>query len=437
MSYQETLNWLFSLENMGIKLGLDNTIELLSRLGNPHLKFRSVHIAGTKGKGSVCAMISSILQEAGYKVGLYTSPHIVDFRERIQVNRTQISENELLRLIEEIRPIAEEMAATHASKRLTFFEISTAMAFVYFADKGVEEAVIEVGMGGRLDATNVIYPDCCGITKIELEHTQYLGDTLGKIAFEKAGIIKPGVPVVAADGRNEVLEVIRSVCRERNAPLRIVGNDLKYHLISTTLNGTIIEIEPIGKIYVPLIGSFQALNAAIAYGCIQELIKKGIDISDNAIVNGFSETRWPGRFEIVSRFPLVIFDATHTPDGAAIMSKDLEKLANGRIILVLGVLNDKDIDGLAKHLGRIAAISIATAPKSKRAYQARVVAEHLKKYCSHVETIESVGDAVERALGIASDNDTVLITGSLYTIGEARVWWDSHETRKRDADHAR
>jgi dihydrofolate synthase/folylpolyglutamate synthase len=437
MSYQETLNWLFSLENMGIKLGLENTLELLKRLGNPHLKFRSVHIAGTKGKGSVCAMISSILQEAGYKVGLYTSPHIVDFRERIQVNRTQISENELLRLIEEIRPIAEEMALANAYKRLTFFEITTAMAFVYFADKGVEEAVIEVGMGGRLDATNVIYPDCSGITKIGLEHTQYLGDTLEKIAFEKAGIVKPGVPVVAADGSKEVLNVIRSVCRERNAPLRIVGSDLKYNLISTTLNGTIIDIEPIGKIYVPLIGSFQALNAAIAYGCIQELVKKGINISDDAIVNGFSETRWPGRFEIVSRFPLVIFDATHTPDGAAIVSEDLEKLANGRVILVLGVLNDKDIDGLAKHLGRIATIAIATAPKSKRAYQAGVVAEHLKKYCSHVETVESVGDAVERALRIASNNDTILITGSLYTIGEAKVWWDSHETRKRDLDHAR
>ncbi|MDH7509323.1 MAG: folylpolyglutamate synthase/dihydrofolate synthase family protein [Methanomassiliicoccales archaeon] len=437
MSYQETLNWLFSLENMGIKLGLENTIELLKRLGDPHLRFRSVHIAGTKGKGSVCAMISSILQEAGYKVGLYTSPHLVDFRERIQINRTQISESELLRLIEEIRPIAEEMASVNAYKRLTFFEITTALAFLYFADKGVDEAVIEVGMGGRLDATNVIYPDCSGITKIGLEHTQYLGDTLGKIAFEKAGIVKPGVPVIAADGSEEVLNVIRSVCRERNAPLKIVGSDIKYDLISTTLDGTIIDIERIGRVHVPLIGSFQALNAAIAYGCIQELIKKGIDIPDSAIVRGFSETRWPGRFEILSRSPLVIFDATHTPDGAAIVSKDLQELVKGRIILVLGVLNDKDIDGLAKHLGKIATVAFATAPKSKRAYPAHIVADHLKRYCSQVETVEDVGDAVETALRMASVDDTVFITGSLYTIGEAKVWWDSHEAHKRDFDHTR
>ncbi|MEM2943652.1 MAG: folylpolyglutamate synthase/dihydrofolate synthase family protein [Methanomassiliicoccales archaeon] len=432
MSYHETLEWLFSLENMGIKLGLANTLELLKRLGDPHSKFRTIHVAGTKGKGSVCAMTSSILQEAGLKVGLYTSPHIVDFRERIQINGVPISESEMLRLAEEIRDIAEEMANSDPFKRLTFFEITTAMAFLYFANSSVDEAVIEVGMGGRLDATNVIHPECCAITQIGLEHTQYLGTTIEKIAYEKAGIIKPYVPVIAANGTDVAIRVIENVCLEKHAPLRIVGRDLGYNLISVSLSGTNVELEGLGKVKIPLIGSYQAMNAAIAYGCIEELMKRGMCIAEEIIIRGFENTKWPGRFEVVSDSPMVILDATHTPDAAEIVAKDLMCLATGRIILVLGVLNDKDLDGIARHFGKAAHIAIATSPKSKRAYDASAVAEHLAKYCSTVQTVDNVGEAVRRALTMASKRDTVFITGSIYTIGEAKVWLDSYEASNRN-----
>jgi dihydrofolate synthase/folylpolyglutamate synthase len=428
MGYRETLDWLYSLETMGMKFGLKNVSELLEHLGNPHSKFRSVHVTGTNGKGSVCAMTSSVLKEAGYEVGLYTSPHIVDFRERIQVNGIQIPESRLLALVEDVRPFVEEMAISGPDRRLTFFEITTAIAFTYFADMGVEEAVVEVGMGGRLDATNVIAPDCTVITRIGLEHTRYLGDTISKIAGEKAGIIKQGVPVITAEDKEDAIAVFRSVAKEKKSTLRIVGRDMKYRLISSTLEGTTIFLDGLSsEVHVPLPGSYQASNVALSYGCLLELRERGVDVSDDSIVKGLGNVNWPGRIEVLSKAPLVILDASHTSDGAAVVAADIKKLARGRIILVLGVLNDKDLDDIAKHFGSIASIAIATSPNTIRAFSAAAVREALRGNCTQVEMIDDVGNAFARAMDISTSSDTVLVTGSLYTIGEGRRWWDSHE----------
>ena len=429
MGYQETIDWLYGLETMGIKFGLRNISELLELLGNPHKQFRTVHVGGTNGKGSVCAMTASVLKEAGYKVGLYTSPHIVDFRERIQVNGIDISKQWLLKMVEEIRPYYEEMSILGPDKRLTFFEITTAMAFSYFAEMEVEEAVIEVGMGGRLDATNVIEPDCTVITRINLEHTKYLGDTVIDIAREKAGIIKTRVPVITAEEKEEVISVFRSVANGKSAPLRIVGKDICYQLVSSTLEGTTVVLEGLLQpVFVPLPGAYQASNIALSFGCVGELRARGIEVSDDSLLEGLRKVDWPGRIEILSRSPLVILDASHTPDGAAVVAADIKRLAEGKIILVLGVLNDKDLGEMAKHFGGISSVAIATSPATKRAFPAAVVSEALRQYCSRVENVEDVGKAFELALSLATDNDTVLVTGSLYTIGEGRKWWDSRET---------
>lgn len=429
MDQKDALSWLYGRETMGIKLGLGNITRLLGKLGDPHLRFRSVHVAGSNGKGSVSAMTASVLQEAGYTTGLYTSPHLVDFRERMRVNGKEVPEHELLRLVEEIRGIAE--STTSPEERLTFFELTTGIAFAYFADSGVEEAVVEVGMGGRLDATNVITPDCCAITRIGLEHTRYLGSTLRAIAGEKAGIIKPGVPVVTIDQEEEVMGVFRRMAAERSAPLKVVGHDVSFETVSSTLDGTVVHVDEIdATVRVPLIGRYQASNCAVACGVIVELMKRGTYVPDEAIVNGLAKVRWPGRMEVVSRTPSIMFDVTHTPDGAREVASEIRRLIGDRIILVMGVLDDKDIAGIAAHFGPLARVAVATAPITPRAFPSGVVAEALRRHCPTVEERPRVADALDRALELASPEDTILVTGSLYTIGEAYRWLDG-----RKADH--
>jgi dihydrofolate synthase/folylpolyglutamate synthase len=437
VDYHETISWLFDQETMGIKFGLANVTGLLHHLGDPHLKFRSVHVAGTNGKGSVSAMTSSVLRAAGYRTGLYTSPHLVDFRERIQVDGRCIPEKEMLRLAEEVRNYAEREAAISPDKRLTFFELTTAMAFAHFADQGVEEAVVEVGMGGRLDATNVITPDCCAITKISLEHTQYLGSTIAAIAGEKAGIIKPGVPVVTMDQSEDALGVFRSVAAEKGSPLKTVGRDVGFEPGESTLDGTSVFVDELGEeIFVPLLGSYQATNCAVSCGVIIELMRRGIYIPDEAIRRGMRDVTWPGRLEIVSPRPRMIFDVTHTPDGARVVSAEVARLIGRNVVLVLGVLSDKDINGIASFFGPIARKAIATAPVTKRAAPAGAVEAALRPYCQDVSRVEGVDNAIEAAERAAGPDDTILVTGSLYTIGEAKRWFDAKKTGHRDSGQA-
>jgi dihydrofolate synthase/folylpolyglutamate synthase len=268
------------------------------------------------------------------------------------------------------------------------------------------------------------------ITRIGLEHTGYLGDTITKIAGEKAGIIKPEVPVITAEDKEDALAVLRSVSKNKRSPLRIVGKDIKYQLISSTLDDTTVLLHGLSsEVHVPLPGSYQASNIALSYGCLLELRGRGVDVPDDAIVEGLSKVDWPGRIEVLSKAPHVILDASHTPDGAAVVAADIKRLAKGRLILVLGVLNDKDLSGISKHFGSIASMAIATSPDTKRAFPAATVRDALREHCSHVEMIGDVGEAFARAMTVSTKNDTVLVTGSLYTIGEGKRWWDSHETR--------
>jgi dihydrofolate synthase / folylpolyglutamate synthase len=426
VDYRETIDWLFDQETRGIKFGLANVTGLLHHLGDPHHRFRSVHVAGTNGKGSVSAMAASVLHEAGYVTGLYTSPHLVDFRERVQVDGVCIPEQKMLRLAEEVRAYAE--SNREAGSRLTFFELTTAMAFAHFADAGVEEAVIEVGMGGRLDATNVIVPDCSVISRISLEHTEYLGDTIAAIAAEKAGIIKSGVPVVTIDQSDEALHSFRQAAAEKATSLKVVGRDVGFEALSSTLDGNDVYIEELGsEVHIPLLGAYQAQNCALSCGALTELMRRGVYISDEAIHNGLAKVRWPGRLEVVSRDPTLIFDVTHTPDGARVVAEEVHRLLGKNIVLVLGVLNDKDVEGIAAGFGRIAREAVATAPATKRAFPPATVAAALKKHCPVME-VSGVGAAIDQALTLASPNDAVLVTGSLFVIGEAMRWSDGKKT---------
>ena len=421
--YQETLDWLYSLENMGIKLGLERIRQVLNLLGDPQLSFRSVHVAGTNGKGSVCAMLSSIFRKGGYRTGLYTSPHLVDFTERIQIDGEQISPEEVARLAEEVRQ-AMDSPKVPFGRKLTFFEVTTAIAFLYFQRKGVEVAVVEVGMGGRLDATNVIVPACCAITSLALEHTQYLGDTLPKIAFEKAGIIKEDVPVVTVPHQEDALRVIDAVARDRSSPLLVLGRDFEHELISADWSGTRVHLHSIASdVTIPLLGGYQADNAALACECALEAARKGLYLPESAVVRGLETVSWPGRMEVMCCEPLLVFDVTHTPAGAKAVSGELSRLRDKDWTLVLGVLNDKDLDGICARFGPLAQKAFATRPNTKRAFEADEVARTLGKYCSDVTIEPNVAKAIVLARNSAGAKGAVLVTGSLYMVGEAREWW--------------
>jgi dihydrofolate synthase/folylpolyglutamate synthase len=426
--YQEALDWLFGLEMIGIKLGLKNITELLHRLDDPQKEFRCVHVAGTKGKGSVSAMLASILRAQGYHCGLYTSPHLVDFRERIVVDGKAIPRKDLVRLTQLVRASVEEMGRVERASYPTFFEVTTAIAFLYFAERGVHLAVIEVGMGGRLDATNVIEPEASVITRLELEHTQYLGATIESIAAEKAGIIKPGTPVVTLSQNPGTDRVIEEIAAANGSSVDYIGRDVPYTLKEATREGTRVLLEGPGEVEVPLLGSYQAENVALAYGAVLALRRRGVAIGDDAVTLGLKQVNWPARLELVGRAPFLIFDVTHTPGGAEVVAREVRRLFPGRIILVLGMLDDKDLNGVAEQFARISGKAIATSPHSSRAFSAEKVERALRKHMSEVERRDSVADAVRTALLEAKPEDTVLVTGSLYTIGEAKAWWGRHET---------
>lgn len=423
---KELLTWLYGRETMGIKLGLDNTKRLLSYLGDPHRRFRSVHVAGTNGKGSVSAMLASVLHRSGHVTGLFTSPHLVDFRERIQVGGEKIPEKELARLIEEVREFAERPGPPE--ERLTFFELTTAVAFTHFADAGVEEAVVEVGMGGRLDSTNVITPQCSVITTIGLEHTAYLGDDIASIAGEKAGIIKPGVPVITIDQDEAALNVFHQVAARTGSRLKVVGRDIGFEPISSTLQGNKVYLEELNvTLEVPLLGRYQAANCALAGGALAELMRQGTYVPEEALIEGMAEVRWPGRMDIVSYDPLLMFDVTHTVDGAKVVAGEVRRLLGNGVILVLGVLSDKDVDGIAAHFGPLARTAIATSPNTPRAFPGEAVAEALRPTVGDVEQVQGVSRALDRAMQIASPWDRIVVTGSLFTVGEAFRWWNERK----------
>jgi dihydrofolate synthase/folylpolyglutamate synthase len=420
MDYDTTLEHLYRLERFGIKLGLDNIRQLLSLLGDPHRGLKVLHVTGTNGKGSVCAYAASVLQESGYRVGLYTSPHLIRFNERIQVDLVPISDDDVLRLWAGMQPAIRTMTAERAIHHPTFFEVTTAMAFQYFRERQVDVAVVEVGMGGRMDATNIVDGLVSVVTRVDLEHTEQLGKTVTRIAREKSGIIKPVSRAVTV--AQEALPVIEARCRELHAPLIVLGRDVYADRGAHDLYGQEVRVRgPFGEIDVrtPLLGSFQVENVAIAVAALTELRSAGFSIPDRAIREGVAATRWPARLDLLQETPSILVDGAHNRPAAEALASAVRDLFPGRTVsLVVGILNDKDLKGMARALGPLASRTFAGRPKTLRAFDAEEVAAAFRTYAESV-ALGSIRDAIEAAVRTARPEDIILITGSIYTAGEA------------------
>lgn len=430
MTYQESLDYLDGLLKFGIKFGLERITALAEAFGNPQNKLRVLHVAGTNGKGSTCTFIASILREAGYRTGLYLSPYVFDVRERIQIGGANIDADEFAALATEIKPVADEIGKTDLGP-VTEFEVKTMMAYLYFARKNVDFAVLEVGMGGRFDATNIVHPLVSVITSISLDHTERLGDTLEQIAFEKSGIIKNGSILVTAVDDDAAWRVILGRCREEGVEVwRVISSrsrhadslsaDVQFRYSSKagsfSLNGgemRIIGLKP------SLLGSFQYANAATAAVAIKALERYEIRITPQAIAAGISNASIVGRMQVVRRNPTVVIDGAHNPDAAAKLARAVvEYLQFDKLILVIGMTNTHPPKPILRKLAPLAAKVIATQPQWFRATPAAQVAEAAGALGADVEIVERVPDAVKRAMQIADPSDLILVTGSFYVIGE-------------------
>lgn len=426
MSYTDTIDYLYGLQKFGMKFGLDNIRKLMSVFHDPQDSFRSVHVAGTNGKGSTSAMIESILRTAGIRTGLFSSPHLVSFTERIRIDGEEITEKDVVTLAEEVRAAAGRIEDFSP----TFFEVVATMAFLHFRKAGVEWAVIETGLGGRLDATNIIFPEAAVITRIGLDHCEFLGKTFGEIASEKAGIIKDGVPVVSAPQEATAMQVIEKKAKERGSPLFTYGESFASELMSETFEGTSFRYS--GERHnrdfaVPLAGRHQMINASMAVKTA-EILEGKFPGMECDIGKGLSAVRWPGRLELVNDDPPVLIDGAHNPQAAFALSGYLKEIALSRykrIILVVGAMGDKDVEGILGPLLPLASEMVFTAPAYGRSAPPERLAAFAtaKGYSSLVEP--SVADAVKKAEEICLPGDLVVITGSFYTIGEAKEFFGS------------
>ncbi|HDN79703.1 MAG TPA: bifunctional folylpolyglutamate synthase/dihydrofolate synthase [Chloroflexi bacterium] len=432
MKYKQALDYIYSFTDYEKLKGyhytpqdfnLNRVEQLLTLLGNPHKAFPSVHIAGTKGKGSTAAMIESILRAAGYRTGLYISPHLHTFRERIRIGGELISEEDVVAGIESIRPMAEKTPG------LTTFEIITSLAFHLFAREQVDIAVVEVGLGGRLDATNVITPLAAVITSLSFDHTYLLGNTLASIAKEKAGIIKEGIPVVSAPQKPEALAVIEEVCQEKGAPLVLVGRDWSWRVLTINLEGQEFEvlrdsIVIYRRLWIPLLGRHQFINATVAVACINELCNQGLGIPDKAVKEGLRQVRWPGRLEILQKRPFFVVDGAHNVDSANRLAEALRELFTWRrCILIFGASSDKDIPGMLRELLPLADEVLFASAHHPRATPPEKLAEEAKGLGYQSISVGSVREAVQKALVEAGPEDLICATGSLFLVAEAREAW--------------
>ena len=421
MSYQETLSYLFGLQKFGIKFGLSNISRLLELVGNPHKTLKTVHIAGTNGKGSTAATIASIMKEAGYKVGLYTSPHLIDFTERIKINGKEIEEGEVVRLTEYIRSKVQDSEFKDELERITFFEFTTAMALIYFKEKEVDMAVMETGMGGRLDATNVIRPLVSVITNISVEHKEYLGDTIEAVASEKAGIIKDGVPILTGVDQPAAFQVIERICNEKRAPLYRLGRDFSFHrkgFNNFSYNGI---NESFDLLTLNLRGGHQFQNASLAVAAVEMLKNKGFLIPLEALIDGLGKVSWPGRLETISQSPMIILDGAHNPAGAEMLSRAIkEELEFNRLYLVLGIMADKEVEGIISPLAPLAHEVILSRPQYERASRPSDLLPLAIRYNMNSRAFEHLREAIDYARSKAGSEDLIIISGSLFTVGEAR-----------------
>ncbi len=425
-TYQETIEYLFGLQKHGVKLGLSNSIRLLELMGAPHRAFRSVHIAGTNGKGSTAAFLSTMLQAAGYRVGLYTSPHLISFTERMRINGVPVTEARVVELAQRVRERASLPAVGGGAAVPTFFEVTTAMAFTWFAEERVDLAVIEVGMGGRLDATNVITPLLSVITNIDLEHMEFLGTTLEQIAVEKAGIIKQGVPVVTGVVQPEVVAVLEREAAAKQAPLCRLGKD--FFPENVVAAGTQVfdyhgRRNSFPALEIAMIGRYQIDNACLAMAAMEALQEAGVAVGEEALRRGLAQTRWEGRLERVALRPDIFLDGAHNPASAAQLAAAVRDLKRSyqKLVLVIGVLGDKDHAGILSQLVPLADLVIVTKPDYSRAMNVEALATAIRQQHGSVETTDTVGAAISLARRRAAPDDLVLVTGSLYVVGDARA----------------
>lgn len=417
MTYQEALTYIHSISWRGSKPGLERISGMMEQLGNVQEDLKFIHIAGTNGKGSVSAMLSSVLTAAGYRTGLFISPYIMRFNERMQVNGVPISDEELAEIITEVQPVAESMA-----ERPTEFEIITAAAFLWFARQKCDIVVLETGLGGRLDATNLISKNVCAvITNLGMDHTEYLGNTLGEIAGEKCGILKPGCPVVAYRSAPEAMKVIRARAKELECPVRTADFG-KIKALSADLQGQTFQYKQFPELTVHLLGAHQLKNAAVALETISVLRKAGWEIPDEAVVQGMDATRWPGRFEVLQDNPLVIVDGAHNPQGIeSLIAAVKEYLPGQHIVCVTGVLADKDWKPMMDRLKTVVSDFVAVTPDSPRA----LGNVRLARYLTDRQHWVSVADDVEKGLTGALERakatgGMVLACGSLYMAADVR-----------------
>lgn len=445
LKYQETLDYLYSFVDYSLvrnlryspeKFDLSRMFAFVEALGNPQEQYPIIHVAGTKGKGSVSALCASALRAAGYKVGLYTSPHLIDFNERMQINGICISHEELIHLVEENKGIIESIP------ELTTFEITTGLAFLYFRQQSVDVAVIEVGLGGRLDPTNVTDPLVCVITSISYDHTQILGETLAEIAAEKAGIIKAEVAVIVAPQKDEVRLRIAEIAEEHNAPVIYVGKDYLFTPLSRSTEGQYFlvwhaeEQEKVNafiesggeglpedeRLFIPLLGYHQLENAATAYTALQVVREEGLELDESEIRLGFKEVFWPGRFEILQRGPTVILDSAHNRDSALKLRLTLDDYFPGRpVVMVFGASEDKDIHGMFTELLPRVDQVIATRSFHPRALEPDSIVELAHQFGQPARVNSTVEGALDEAIHLARKSDAVvLVTGSVFVVAGVR-----------------
>ena len=419
MTYEQTVAALDATPAFPGKPELERMQHLLARLGNPQKELKCVHVAGTNGKGSTCALLASILQRAGYRTGLYTSPHLTDFSERIRIDGEEIPHDEVVRLAQ--RVLTEAEACRAEGFPLTEFELITAMAFLWFREQGCAVCVLETGLGGRCDATNVIEsPLLTVLTSISLDHTKILGDTIEQIAFEKSGIIKQGVPCVCYPDLPRAAEgVIRMTAQVQSA--RLVMAPLKdLTFVDVSLRGTRLLTERSMPLTLPLLGEHQMKNAAVVLACVKELRALGWEIPDSAVQEGFANVSFPARMEVLSETPPVLLDGAHNPEGTAALAKAVKKyVTKKRMIGVCGMMEDKNVREAVRKLDGVMEKVYTVAPDSPRAMSAQALEEEWERRRIDAVPVSSVQEALEKALEEGAQRG-VLVCGSLYLAGEAR-----------------
>lgn len=429
MNFTETLNYLYSLghETLAMKLGLESIAVLCEALGNPQFRYATVHIAGTNGKGSTAAMTEAIAQAAGHRVGLYTSPHIVEITERIRINGLDIAPDDFARLATRVRTTCEALLATKKLEALpTYFEQVTAIGFLYFAEQNVDLVVLEVGLGGRLDATNICQPTVCAITRVGFDHQEYLGHTIAAIAGEKAGIIKPGIPVVVAPQADEAMSVIKAKAEQSDAPLIAVDAPENQFVPTHSAKGNFQfhYQTPIAtyEIRLNLRGEHQTTNARTAIHIAETLRNQGICIAKSAIEEGLQNVRWPGRLEMIEwQGRKLLLDGAHNLDGAQTLQRFLqEDCRDIPITMIFGVMRDKAIAGMAEILFPFATTLIATRINNPRSADPIVISEAATQLATPSLRAETVAAAMQEALQRTPTNGLICVCGSLYLIGEIK-----------------